>query len=138
MRLGLNAAVLALMTAAVVGAPSVRAEEPDTVLIGMGTWETLRSDHLTGELDLAYRSATKWWILHPHAGLVIAGDGDYYGYAGLLTDIPLTDHIVATWSEAFGGYGDGRSAVTALRRPPDMHDDGRVQERAMSSRSKRW
>jgi hypothetical protein len=39
--------------------------------------------------------------------VLVAKDGDYYAYAGLLTDIDLDPHVVATLSAAVGGYGGG-------------------------------
>ena len=105
MKIGL--AALALAGALFGFVLPVRADEPSTLMIGSGSWETLRDNYRTGEVDVDYRSSYKLWIFHPHAGFVVAGDGDFYADVGLLTDIFWTDHIVTTLGSAFGGYGGG-------------------------------
>lgn len=81
------------------------AEDPSYLVVGAGSWEIFRDAAHAGEFDIAYRPNTTWWIFKPHVGFVGVTDGDYYGYAGLLTDIPLGQHIVLTPSIAIGGYG---------------------------------
>lgn len=86
-------------------ASAAPAEDPALLWVGAGTWETLRSNFTKPEIDLAYRSNYKLWIFKPHFGVLAAGDGDFYGYVGLLTDIYWSRHIVTTITAAFGGYG---------------------------------
>lgn len=85
--------------------PAMAADDPDYLVVGAGAWQVLRDPK--PEFDIAYRSGYKLWIFKPHAGLMVAGDGDYYGYAGLLTDIYWGRHLVTTLSAAIGGYGGG-------------------------------
>lgn len=85
-------------------APAMAAD-PSYLWVGAGTWETFRDQYRTGEFDLAYRPGYQFWIFKPHVGFLVAGDGDYYGYAGILTDIKWTNHLVTTLSTAVGGYG---------------------------------
>lgn len=102
------AAVFALIGAFLISSgPAAAVEDPAYLWVGAGTWETLRSNFLKPEIDVAYRSNYKLWIFKPHAGVLVAGDGDYYGYVGLLTDIYWSPHIVTTITAAFGGYGGG-------------------------------
>ncbi|HIJ37948.1 MAG TPA: acyloxyacyl hydrolase [Rhodospirillaceae bacterium] len=81
------------------------ADDPDYLWIGAGSWETLRSNYRKPEIDLAYHSDAQFLIFKPHIGLLAAQDGDYFGYVGVLTDIDLTDQLVATLTAAIGGYG---------------------------------
>lgn len=86
---------------------AVRAE-PSYLVVGAGTWETLRGPFRTGEVDIDYRSgSTLLWLLRPQAGVLIAGDGDYYGYGGFVADFHPLDHIVVTLNTAIGFYGGG-------------------------------
>ncbi len=88
------------------GAASARAaDDPAYLVVGGGSWETLRDNFRSAEFDVAYRSDYKLWIFKPHAGLVVAKDGDVYGYTGLLTDLYWGKHVVTTISAAFGVYG---------------------------------
>jgi hypothetical protein len=96
----------ALAAATAVATPAA-ADDPAYVVVGAGTWETLRDGYRKGELDLAYRSDYRLWIFKPMVGVLAAGDGDYYGYAGLYTDIYWGPHIVTTLAAAVGGYGGG-------------------------------
>ena len=99
----LGAAAISLATAAAGQA----ADDPSYLTIGAGGWQVLRGSDTAGEVDLAYRSNYKLWFLKPHAGVMVATDGDYYAYAGLLTDLYWGKNIVTTLSTAMGGYGGG-------------------------------
>ena len=107
----MRAIVCAAATSAVVlasaftAAPARAADDPSYLTIGAGSWETMRDKDRSGEPDLAYRSDYHLWIFKPHAGVVIAGDGDALAYAGLLTDIYWGKRIVTTLSTSVGGWG---------------------------------
>lgn len=109
MRISIKGLLIACsLAASVLGiAPKANAADPSYLMIGVGSWETLRSKYTEPELDLSYRSDYKLWIFKPHAGMLVAKDGDFYGYGGLLTDIYWGKHIVTTLSTAVGGYGGG-------------------------------
>jgi hypothetical protein len=101
--------VFAMAAGLALAMPSTPAKsaDPAYLVIGAGTWETLRDGYRKGELDVAYRSNYALWIFKPQAGLLVAGDGDFFGYTGLYTDIYWGSHIVTTLSATFGGYGGG-------------------------------
>ncbi len=83
-------------------------DDPSLLMVGVGTWETLRGNYISPELDVAYRPDLKLlWIIKPHAGFVVAKDGSYNGYVGLLADIHWTNHLVTTLNSAFAGWGGG-------------------------------
>ncbi|HXP98130.1 MAG TPA: acyloxyacyl hydrolase [Telmatospirillum sp.] len=81
------------------------AADPSYLTIGAGSWETFRDHAHATELNVSYRSNIEWWIFKPHAGVTVATDGDYFGYAGILTDVYLGKHIVLSPNFAVGGYG---------------------------------
>jgi hypothetical protein len=105
MRAFIVASVVASGIAVAAAPVPAAAEDPAYLVIGAGTWESMRDNNRTGEVDLAYRSDYNLWIFKPHGGLVIAADGDVFGYVGLLTDVYWGPHLVTTISAAFGGYG---------------------------------
>ena len=81
---------------------------PPLMMVGGGTWETLRKNFISPEVDVAYRSDQPcFWIIKPHMGVLASKDGSYYGWLGLYADLHLTDHFVASPSTAFGGWGGG-------------------------------
>ncbi len=80
------------------------AADPAYVTIGAGAWEVFRDQAHAAEFDLGYRPDVSWWIFKPQVGVLAASDGDYFGYAGFLTDIYL-GHFVFTPNVAVGGYG---------------------------------
>lgn len=86
-------------------ATSASAADPSYLFVGAGSWATFRDTKRSGEIDIAYRPAYQFWIFKPHAGLLVAFDGDFYGYAGILTDIHLGNRWIVTLSTAVGGYG---------------------------------
>jgi len=67
-----GAAVLAVAAIGLLGgsAPVKAADDPAYLVMGAGTWETLRNPK--GELDLDYRSSYKLWIFKPHFGALVA------------------------------------------------------------------
>jgi hypothetical protein len=79
----------------------------DQLAVSTGSWQTLRPQYRKAEVDVDYRSDLSLWILRPHVGALIAGDGDYYVYGGVYTDLKLFDHIVLTLNSSIGGY-DGK------------------------------
>jgi len=98
---------LALAAGLFTGA-AVRADEANYLVVGAGSWETLRAPFRTEEVDIDYRFGNSiLWKLRPQAGVLIAGDGDYYGYGGFVADFHLTDHVVLTLNTAIGYYGGG-------------------------------
>jgi hypothetical protein len=98
-------AVVAGFMALAASGTSALADDPSYLTIGAGAWEMLRDKQREPELDLQYRSDYKLWIFKPHAGALVAKDGDYYAYAGLLTDVYWGSHIVTTFSAALGAWG---------------------------------
>lgn len=98
-------AFVAAVTLLAIGIPPALAEDPGYIVIGGGTWQTLRDQDRTAEFDIAYRSPYRLWIFKPHFGALVAKDGDVYGYGGLLTDIYWGPHFVTTLSTAVGIYG---------------------------------
>jgi hypothetical protein len=108
MRFSLTMVGLALATLlAGTVVSTAQAADPSLLTISAGGWEVLRGKHTEPELDIDYRSSYRLWIFKPHFGALVAGDGDYYGYGGLLTDIYWGPHIVTTLSTAVGFYGGG-------------------------------
>jgi lipid A 3-O-deacylase len=89
------------------GSTAARADQQAELAVSVGTWETLRDNFRKPEVDIDYRSGLQLWILRPHVGVLVAGDGDYYAYGGFLTDLKLADRIVLTLNTAIGGYGGG-------------------------------
>ena len=84
---------------------AVRADQ-SYLVIGAGSWETLRGNYIKPEIDVDYRFGDSiLWILRPHVGVLTAGDGDYYGYGGFVADFHVLPHIVLTLNTAIGGYG---------------------------------
>jgi hypothetical protein len=84
-----------------------RADQAAQLAVGVGSWETLRDNFRKPEIDIDYRSGLEFWILRPHVGVLAAGDGDYYGYGGLMTDLDLGSSLVLTLNTAIGYYGGG-------------------------------
>ena len=79
--------------------------DPAQLTLSVGTWETLRDQYRKPEVDIDYRFGSPLiWILRPQVGVLVAGDGDYYGYAGFVTDFKLADTIVLTLNSSIGGY----------------------------------
>lgn len=83
----------------------VRAEDPAYITLGAGGWEALRSNLSKPEVDLTFRSDYRLWAFKPQAGVMAAGDGDFYTYAGFLSDIYFGKNIVLTPSLNIGYYG---------------------------------
>jgi hypothetical protein len=81
------------------------ADDPPYLLGGVGSWEVFRNSNHAAEIDLSYRSDLSVWIIKPQFGLVTATDGDFYGFAGIYTDLALTDHLIFTPNLSAGGYG---------------------------------
>lgn len=81
------------------------ADQQDQLTISGGSWETLRAPYRKPEVDIDYRSGLSLWIIRPHIGVLAAGDGDYYVYGGVLTDITLFGPIVLTLNSSIGEYG---------------------------------
>jgi hypothetical protein len=85
---------------------TARADESSYLVVGAGSWETLRDNYRKPELDVDYRfGSTILWILRPQVGVLSAADGDYYAYGGFVADFHLLDHVVVTLNTAIGGYG---------------------------------
>jgi len=98
----------ATLVAGLLFGTAVAAQQSDQLTLGVGSWETLRSPDRKPEVDLDYRSGLQFlWILRPHAGVLVAGDGDYYAYGGVLADFHVGGPIVITLNSAIGGYGGG-------------------------------
>lgn len=96
------------MAAALACGVGAKADQNPLLVVSAGTWETLRGPFRTGEVDVDYRFGTDLiWKIRPHVGLLVAGDGDYYGYGGFVADIDLTRNLVLTLNTAIGGYGGG-------------------------------
>jgi hypothetical protein len=96
------------MVASLFSGAVARADQPSYLVIGAGSWETLRDNFRTAEVDVDYRFGNEiFWKLRPQVGLLVAKDGDYYAYGGFVADFKLTDHIVLTANTAIGGYGGG-------------------------------
>jgi hypothetical protein len=96
------------MVAGLACGTDARADQNPLLVVSSGTWETLRAPFRTEEVDVDYRFGTDLiWKIRPHVGLLVAGDGDYYGYGGFVADIDLTNHLVLTLNTAIGGYGGG-------------------------------
>lgn len=84
---------------------AAKADQAAELTISGGSWETLRDQYRKPEFDVDYRSGMQFWLLRPHVGVLAAGDGDYYAYAGFLTDIRIGGPLVITLNTAIGGYG---------------------------------
>lgn len=85
--------------------PALADEDPTYLTIGAGSWETFRAHNHAAEVDLGIRPDIGWWIFKPQVGVTAASDGDYFGYAGFLVDIPLGENIVLSPNFGIGGYG---------------------------------
>jgi len=104
----LGLAMAAALACGSVCGPVARADQSPLLVVSTGTWQTLRGNFRTGEGDIDYRFGTDLiWKIRPHVGLLVAGDGDYYGYGGFVADLDLTPHLVLTLNTAIGGYGGG-------------------------------
>lgn len=94
-------AVLVLLAAG-----GARAEDLLTLhagAFGIGSGETTDA-----EFGVAWRPDVSYWLLKPHAGLLGAGDGSLYGYAGVLADFPLWGSgLYLVPNVAAGVYDDG-------------------------------
>jgi len=88
-----------------MGGSAALADQPAELVVSVGAWETLRNNYRKSEVDIDYRSGLELWILRPHIGVLAAGDGDYYGFGGFVSDFKLTDRIILTLNTAIGGYG---------------------------------
>jgi hypothetical protein len=94
------------MAAGLACGTAARADQNPLLVVSAGTWETLRDNFRTGEVDVDYRFGTDLiWKIRPHVGVLAAGDGDYYGYGGFVADLDLLPHLVLTLNTAIGGYG---------------------------------
>ncbi|HLN22349.1 MAG TPA: acyloxyacyl hydrolase [Patescibacteria group bacterium] len=112
-------AVAGLMAMAV----PAQADDPSYLTIGAGTWETLRNQPRSPELDLAYRSDYKLWVFKPIVGALVATDGDFYGYGGLRLDAYFGPHVVSTVSAAAGlsgGHGFDMGSAVEFREGLDL------------------
>ncbi len=100
---------LAILLAALAGAPAARAEEPDFMALSAGAFSFDDPD-TAGEFRAEYRSKLQWWIFRPFTGIMATTDAGVYGYGGLLVDVFFGTRWVLTPSFAIGGYvqGDGR------------------------------
>ncbi len=104
--MGVSAKSFAMAACVVVGGwvgPALAAD-PAYVTIGAGSWEVLRDTARAAVFDLGFKPNVGWWIFRPQVGMMAASDGDYFGYAGFLADIPL-GHFVLSPNAAVGGYG---------------------------------
>ena len=94
------------MVAGLVFGGVARADQNPLLVVSAGTWETLRAPFRTEEVDIDYRFGTDLiWKIRPQVGMLVAGDGDFYGYGGFVADIDFTDHLVLTLNSSIGGYG---------------------------------
>jgi|GEM_PF-197937 hypothetical protein len=84
--------------------PAQAADDPAYLTIGGGSWEAMRDNLRSWEADLSYRSDYKWWIFKPQGGLLVGGDGDYYGFVGFNAEFHLGKHFVITPSQNFGAW----------------------------------
>lgn len=82
-------------------------EDSSLLYFGAGAWQVTRPDDMEAEFNIAYRPNYQLWIFKPHFGVMAAGDGNYYGYGGLLVDFYWGDHVVTTLSTAAGFNGGG-------------------------------
>lgn len=59
---------------------------------------------------LEYRAGFSVFYVHPFLGIMGTSDKVFYGYGGILIDIPIGDRFYFTPSGALGGYnrGDGQ------------------------------
>lgn len=96
--------VLTAFGLAAMAVPAHAADDPAYLTIGGGSWEAMRDNLRSWEADLSYRSDYKWWIFKPQGGLLVAGDGDYYGYVGFNAEFHLGKHFVITPSQNFGAW----------------------------------
>ena len=100
--------ICALVLACLVGLAAPARAGDSTLMLGGGTWETLRSKYLTEEFDAFYRpDLSLLWFIKPQAGVMVAGDGDYYVFGGLRADVPLGGRFILTPNANIGGYGGG-------------------------------
>jgi hypothetical protein len=100
--------LLGLVVAAGLFTGAAARAEQSYLVVGAGTWETLRGNFTKPEVDVDYRFGDAiLWKLRPQVGFLVAGDGDYYAYGGFVADFHLMPHIVLTLNTAIGGYGGG-------------------------------
>ena len=100
-----KAFALALACGLVQAAPALAEGQSGYLSIATGAGYVL--DDAKPELDISWRSGYKLWIFKPHVGALVMSGGNYYGYAGLLTDLYWGRNIVMTLSVAAGGYRHG-------------------------------
>ncbi len=102
-------AAAAVLSAALAGAPSARADDPGLLAVSLGAFNAF-DDRTAAEARLEYRSGRKVWIFAPLAGLTATGDGMVHGYLGLTADLRLGRRFVVTNGMAAGVWsrGDGK------------------------------
>ncbi len=94
-----------------LAASSVRADEgEDLLVLRAGVYDTglfSSSSDPAGGFALEYRSGWGWKILHPFVGVLTSTDGLFYGYFGLVLDIPLGERLRLSPSVAVGAFEEG-------------------------------
>jgi len=92
-------------------------DDKDLLALGAGWFDLFKRDDQAADFRLEYRSRHELWFLKPWAGIEATGDGAFYGVAGLLADVHLTDRIILTPSAGVGAYenGDGKDMGNVLQ-----------------------
>ena len=110
-----SAAGLACAVALVAAAPA-RAEDHhiDYLAVQAGAYDIGAFDgnnRLSAGFGLEYRSGFSVYYVHPFLGAFGTSLGAFYGYGGILIDIPIGGGFYFTPSGALGGYakGDGQN-----------------------------
>jgi lipid A 3-O-deacylase len=99
--------VCAAFLLAVVAACPARAQDPSFLVVGVGAFDFMESDHRSGQFEVQYRSDLKLWVFQPMVGANVTTDGSAYAYAGISLDIFLGNRVILRPSFAPGLYYEG-------------------------------
>jgi hypothetical protein len=101
---------LALTALLCFGQNAARAGEdadPSYLAIGLGYFDIIDGENEAAEFRVEYRSGWEFWFIKPFAGIMATTDEAVFGYAGIMIDVHLGQHLVISPSFAPGLYHDG-------------------------------
>ncbi len=122
---GFGAVFLALVLG--LAASAARADDPDLLAVGAGTYNVLRQSK-EAELRLEYRFSDRFlYIVRPVVGMLATDERSFYAYGGIRLDFEIDRHFVIMPEAAFGYWsrGNGRD----LGGPVEFKTGGEVAYR---------
>ena len=81
-------------------------DSPALARVGIGAFDIMDKG-FAWEVDANYRFDSEFWIFNPQIGALYTGNGDKYGYGGIVWDIPLSKKWHFNASTAAGYYSKG-------------------------------